>query len=211
MSFSHHPKKVPNYYSTLGIDSKATLQEIKDAFRKLALAHHPDTQAANAKSSRSSYQRSAIFHEVHAAYDVLNDPAKRHIYDRKLNSSSQEGHPSTPTTQWDGYQRMTPTQVEHMVSKTSVGAAASPNDRMTSAEYHAIRYQSRTSANHHRIKTFADRKLARQQKVPSTGTNVLWLLVPLAAAGIWTFSISQITSRAHDVERERQKMSQTFK
>jgi curved DNA-binding protein len=59
-----------DYYSTLGVNRNATPEEIKKAYRKLAMAHHPDRGGDHNK-----------FAEINAAYDTLSDPAKRQQYD----------------------------------------------------------------------------------------------------------------------------------
>ena len=62
-------------YKTLGVDKKATPEEIKKAYRKLAREYHPDTNPGDAKAEER-------FKEISAAYDVLSDPDKRKQYDR---------------------------------------------------------------------------------------------------------------------------------
>lgn len=60
-----------DYYRILGIDKTASINEIKQAYRKLASKHHPD-RGGDADA----------FKQVQEAYDVLGDPAKRDQYDR---------------------------------------------------------------------------------------------------------------------------------
>jgi len=64
----------PDYYKTLGVDKKASADEIKKAYRKLARKYHPDTNKEPAAEER--------FKEISEAYDVLSDPEKRKKYDR---------------------------------------------------------------------------------------------------------------------------------
>ena len=64
----------PDYYKTLGVDKKASQDEIKKAYRKLARQYHPDTNKDAGAEER--------FKEVSEAYDVLSDPEKRKKYDR---------------------------------------------------------------------------------------------------------------------------------
>ena len=63
-----------DYYKTLGITKAATDDEVKKAYRKLALRYHPDkNKAANAEEK---------FKEVAEAYEVLSDKSKREVYDK---------------------------------------------------------------------------------------------------------------------------------
>ena len=62
-------------YKVLGVDKKASADEIKKAHRKLVRQYHPDRNPGD----ESAEQR---FKEVQAAYDVLSDPEKRKHYDR---------------------------------------------------------------------------------------------------------------------------------
>jgi molecular chaperone DnaJ len=61
-------------YKTLGVSKKATDEEIKKAYRKLARKYHPDRNSGDAAAEEK-------FKEISAAYDVLGDPEKRKEYD----------------------------------------------------------------------------------------------------------------------------------
>lgn len=63
-----------NYYEILGIERNAQLEEIKEAFRKLARIYHPDVN----KSSDAEKK----FKEINEAYAVLSDIELRSIYDQ---------------------------------------------------------------------------------------------------------------------------------
>ncbi len=63
-----------NYYAILGIETGASENEIKKAFRNLALKYHPDKNPGNPEAER-------MFKEIASAYDVLADPSKRSDYD----------------------------------------------------------------------------------------------------------------------------------
>ena len=63
-----------DYYSILGVKKGANEDELKRAYRKLALKYHPD------KNKSSSAEEK--FKEIGEAYDVLSDPKKRQIYDQ---------------------------------------------------------------------------------------------------------------------------------
>jgi len=65
----------PSYYEVLGVDRQASLEEIKKAYRRLAMRYHPD----RAQGEPGAEDR---FKEASEAYAVLSDPAKRTEYDR---------------------------------------------------------------------------------------------------------------------------------
>jgi len=64
-----------DYYSILGVDRKASREEIKKAFRKLARKYHPDVNHGDKASAEK-------FQEINEAHEVLSDPEKREKYDR---------------------------------------------------------------------------------------------------------------------------------
>ncbi|MFZ2324907.1 MAG: J domain-containing protein [Ignavibacteriaceae bacterium] len=63
-----------DYYKILGVEKSASPDEIKKAYRKLAMKHHPDRNAGN-KSSEEKFK------EITEANEVLSDPEKRKKYD----------------------------------------------------------------------------------------------------------------------------------
>ncbi|WP_276483377.1 DnaJ C-terminal domain-containing protein [Paraflavitalea pollutisoli] len=63
-----------DYYSILGVSKQAKEDEIKKAFRKLAVKYHPDKNPGNKESEEK-------FKELNEAYEVLSDPEKRKKYD----------------------------------------------------------------------------------------------------------------------------------
>ena len=64
-----------DYYELLGVSRTADAEEVKKAYRKLALKYHPDRN----NGSKEAEER---FKEVTEAYEVLRDPDKRAVYDR---------------------------------------------------------------------------------------------------------------------------------
>src|SRR5438445_2481716 len=63
-----------DYYEVLGIARTASADDIRRAFRKLALDYHPDRNKTDEAHDR--------FKEINEAYEVLRDPQKRSAYDR---------------------------------------------------------------------------------------------------------------------------------
>jgi molecular chaperone DnaJ len=68
------PATQRDYYEILGVDRNATAQDLKKAYRRLAMEYHPDRNASHDAAER--------FKEVNRAYEVLSDPEKRSVYDR---------------------------------------------------------------------------------------------------------------------------------
>src|SRR5260221_6330171 len=64
-----------DYYEVLGVNRDASEEDIKKAYRKLAMKHHPDRNPDNPKSEE-------LFKEAKEAYEVLCDSGKRAAYDQ---------------------------------------------------------------------------------------------------------------------------------
>ena len=64
-----------DYYELLGVGRTASADDIKKAFRKLAMQHHPDRNPGDKNAEKK-------FKDVNHAYDILKDPEKRAAYDR---------------------------------------------------------------------------------------------------------------------------------
>ncbi|MFM8707966.1 MAG: DnaJ domain-containing protein, partial [Planctomycetia bacterium] len=71
-----------DHYQTLGVPKSASAEDIRKAYRELARKYHPDLHPDDAAAKEK-------FKKVQNAFDVLNDPSKREMYDRY--GSSFEG------------------------------------------------------------------------------------------------------------------------
>ena len=81
-----------DYYKALGVDRKATADEIKAAYRQLARKFHPDLNKDKAAETR--------FKEVNEANEVLSDVEKRKAYD-ELGTGPQQGQQFRPPPNWN--------------------------------------------------------------------------------------------------------------
>lgn len=82
-----------DYYKTLGVDKKASPEEIQKAYRKLARKYHPDVSKAKDAEEK--------FKQLSEAYEVLKDPEKRGRYDM-LGKNYKAGQEFRPPPGWDG-------------------------------------------------------------------------------------------------------------
>jgi curved DNA-binding protein CbpA len=75
-----------NYYSILGVSENASAEEIQRAFRKAALAVHPDRGGSN-----------RLMQRINEAWDVLGDAQKRRDYDARRREATQSPRPENRT------------------------------------------------------------------------------------------------------------------
>jgi molecular chaperone DnaJ len=86
-----------DYYEVLGVSNNAAPDEIKRAYRKAAMQHHPDRSNGNPESE-------ALFKEAAEAYEVLSNPSQRERYDRF-------GHEGLAGTAGHDFSRMRPDDI----------------------------------------------------------------------------------------------------
>jgi len=83
-----------DYYKSLGVDRKASEDEIKKAYRKLAMQYHPDRNPGDQSAEDK-------FKDINEAYQVLSDPEKRKRYDQLGSSYSQWQQRGAPSGGFD--------------------------------------------------------------------------------------------------------------
>src|SRR5208337_4984709 len=82
-----------DYYKTLGVARNASQADIQKAYRDLARKHHPDMNPDKPAAVKK-------FQEIQAAFDVLNNPEKREMYDRYGSSFETVGQGAPHSPGW---------------------------------------------------------------------------------------------------------------
>ena len=67
-----------DYYDVLGVPKNASDEDIKKAYRKLAMKHHPDRNQGEGEDAKKAEEK---FKEAKEAYEMLSDAQKRAAYD----------------------------------------------------------------------------------------------------------------------------------
>lgn len=91
----HSHKNMKDYYFVLGIESDASLAEIKTAFRQKASLFHPDKNASPDAPEK--------FREIKQAYDTLSVEAKRSAYDENRRRNLLDNPMQTAQEIWKNY------------------------------------------------------------------------------------------------------------
>lgn len=86
-----------NYYDILGVKKSATEEELKKAYRKLAIQNHPDKHP----DEKEKYEKK--FKEINEAYSVLSDSNKRAMYDQTGSAEGASGGFSSDSSGFGGF------------------------------------------------------------------------------------------------------------
>jgi len=100
--------KFQDYYEVLGVPRSASEEDIKRAYRKLALKWHPDRAKPEGRKTASEK-----FKQVAEAYEVLSDPEKRKKYDR-FGENWKQGQEFVPPPGAGGARHVTPEEFARM-------------------------------------------------------------------------------------------------
>src|SRR6202012_3592016 len=71
-------------YELLGLPRNASMDDLKKAYRKLAMQYHPDRNPGNVEAEHK-------FKEISSAYQILSDPERRAAYDRYGHAAFEQG------------------------------------------------------------------------------------------------------------------------
>jgi curved DNA-binding protein len=131
-----------DYYKILGVERKANADDIRKAYRKLAMQHHPDKNPGDKKAEDK-------FKEINEAYQVLSDDQKRARYDQLgsaySNFRTSGGRPGD--FQWDDwFQQNAQQQRGYANTEDPFGGAGGFSDFFRSIFGEAVRSSARSQA-----------------------------------------------------------------
>jgi len=132
-----------DYYKILGVERKASADDIRKAYRKLAMQHHPDKNPGDKKAEDK-------FKEINEAYQVLSDDQKRARYDQlgSAYSNFRTGGGRPSDFQWDDWfqQQQGGGQRGYGNAEDPFGGAGGFSDFFRSIFGDAVRNQARNQA-----------------------------------------------------------------
>ncbi|MEI8282932.1 MAG: J domain-containing protein, partial [Armatimonadota bacterium] len=103
-----------DHYRILGVSRNATSGDVKSAYRKIVLVHHPDKS--------NSKQSSEIFLKATEAYEILSDTDRRKHYDGNLDMRQRQANQPRPQTQTQARPQPQPAQSRTTTKVSTVAA-----------------------------------------------------------------------------------------
>ena len=130
-----------DYYKILGVERKASADDIRKAYRKLAMQHHPDKNPGDKKAEDK-------FKEINEAYQVLSDEQKRARYDQlgSAYSDFRTGGGRPGDFQWDDWFQQGGGQRGYGSTDDPFGGAGGFSDFFRSIFGDAVRSSARNQA-----------------------------------------------------------------
>ncbi|MDO9300951.1 MAG: DnaJ C-terminal domain-containing protein [Anaerolineales bacterium] len=130
-----------DYYKILGVERKASADDIRKAYRKLAMQHHPDKNPGDKKSEDK-------FKEINEAYQVLSDEQKRARYDQlgSAYSNFRTGGGRPGDFQWDDWFQQGGGQRGSGNTQDPFGGAGGFSDFFSAIFGEAVRSSARNQA-----------------------------------------------------------------
>lgn len=150
-----------DYYKILGVEPNATLDKIRESYKKLSLKYHPDRKGGDKEK----------FQELNEAYDVISDPEKRKAYDtssfkkmykEKLNDLKELNGKTTHYDLLDVSQNANPEQIKQHFNFLSHHFKDSPKRMSSLKEAYRTLSDPKTKAKYDQ--KLADEKESSQQK-----------------------------------------------
>lgn len=99
-----------DYYSLLGVGRGASQKDIKAAYHRLARQYHPDVNPDNPAAEEH-------FKQINAAYEVLGDPHRRAVYDRRTFVGQTYRREARPRQTWHTWSPSTPARGRYSVEE----------------------------------------------------------------------------------------------
>ncbi|KAG6613874.1 DnaJ subfamily B member 14 [Phytophthora cinnamomi] len=184
----------PNYYDILGVDRSASTDDIKAAYRKLVLEHHPDRRRSTPKAlSRRSKGEDAAILRINAAYNSLSRDSARSKYDMEMfGVSAAPGHTDRVVVGTGNYKPMSSEDVHELFG------GLNEFERFTTAQYHRQRSHIAPAAIGRRATNFAERKQFRAAnvKLPTQSATMAWLAFPVALMALWGLNLKSIQNQS---------------
>jgi len=114
-----------DYYKVLGVSRSASAKDIAKAYRKMALQYHPDKNPDDREAAEEQFKK------VSEAYEILNDPEKKQIYDQHGKQGLERGGGGGGGNANDIFRHFFESSGEDPFSQLFGGGGAPPGSRVT--------------------------------------------------------------------------------